>query len=421
MSSLPLLRLLAVVLRSLGKRLLHAALPLYFAVGIAAVLLFGGNGMDAAFVTAHALASYPLRLLLLGAWSIATLPLARNIIFDRDRFFLRSLPVPCVWWLGIDAVASALVQLAWAVLWVRGAGALVGAIAVCAVLGAQSSVLAGLRRSSTGKIRLGAGVPLAAVLTAWYIAPSPLALALLLPTYLLEHRRAWSRAPEPESEGWHVLVTWGSAIATATALAASAYRSNSSALARALALAALACALTSLGIRHNPEWTPADGSRCACALWAGACLLGTAMLARPLLRAETQLGWVLDVCSASRRMRALASIALLAALAAAAGVGFALATCWATGGWASAPRWSAELTLTGASFAALATSAVRITTGGRGRDSSRLLLLLLGPYGAAMLLLALGLPAMLAFSSTTALAASMLSTRFDTPRLASLA
>jgi hypothetical protein len=420
MSTLPLIRLLGAVLPAMGRKLSYAALPLYFAVGIGAVLLFAGNGMDAAFVTAHALASYPVRLLLLGAWSIATLPLARSIVFDRDRFFLRSLPVPRAWWLGIDALASALVQLAWGVLWVRGAGVLGGAIAVCAVLAAQSCVLAGLPRSAAGKIRPTAGIPVAAVLLSWYFAPSPLGLALLLPTYLLEHRRAWLRAPEPRSEGWHAVVPRGPALATSTALAASACRSNASAIARALAVATLGCALTIIGILHNPEWTPEDGGRCACALWGAASMLGAAMLARPLLRAETQLGWVLDVCSASRRLRALASILLLATLAGACGVAFALAVCWATGDWAAAASWSFELLVTGASFAAIAVSSVRITTQGRGRDSSRLLLILLSTYASALLLLAVSLPVMLAFSSAAAFAVSMLSTRFDTPRLPSL-
>lgn len=261
MSFIQLSQVTVVVARTTGKKALYLAAPLYILVGITVFVLFAGNGMDASYVTALAFASPPLRLVLLVGWAMLTLPVARLLLTDPQTFFLRTLPVPRWWLLGIVAMASACVQLAWLVLWVRGAGALSGGIALLAILGAQSYAIAGLRG-----VREWVG--LGCVLLGWQLAPSPAALALLVPTFVLGFRLAWLRAPEPRASGRHRVLASSATLAAATAFGISAYRSNGSAVARAATLTLLAFGAITLGSSNNPEWTQEQVLKLALAIGA---------------------------------------------------------------------------------------------------------------------------------------------------------
>jgi len=354
----------------------YAALPAHFLIGIVAVVAFAGNGMDARTLTDAALASPALRLAALFGWVLASLPVARLLLGDPSITWLRSLPVargglPAI--VGLGLVAS---QLAWAVLWARGAGALAATSALLAALGLSCQLLARARTA-------GEWLRLPALLGAWWLAPSPLALLASTLVGALVYRQAWRRAPEPEAAGGDRLLRLHPALAVASALGSAAYRGDRSAVTRALALVSFAYAGARLGADRNAGWSAREVVGLGAGLWGPSALLGGVTLARPLLGAERQLAWIFDVYGASLRQRALAGIALVGTLGALAGalVGAALALHDVR-----ASALPIELCIAGAAWAGLAAALVRITTQGTGRDGGRQLLALLGAYVAWRLL-----------------------------------
>jgi hypothetical protein len=408
MSLAQLSRVATVTARTTGRRALYLALPLYFVVGIVAFVLFAGNGMNASEVTSLALDSPSVRLSLMVGWSVLTLPAARVLLTDSRVFFLRVLPVPRWWLLGIAGLGLVLVQLAWLVLWVRGEGVPSGVVAVLTVLGLQSYAIARLRgwREWVG---------LGAVLAGWLLAPSPLSLLLVIPAVAWGQRLAWIRAPEPEAAGRHAVISASATLAAATALGVSAYRTNGSAVARASALTLLAYAGTWLGLRHNPDWTVEPVQQLALALWGAACLLGGVTLARPMLSAEADLTALLDGCGMSTRSRVLSGIGLIASIGGLSGALFGLALV------AAAPHSSADMAVplhlvpAGAALAAIALALMRITTRGTGRDSGLQLLALLALVVAASLTLLQSPLLMIAFASTAAVLATAFASRVRLP------
>ena len=405
---LRLLRLAGVLARTTGRRALYAALPLYFLVGIASTILFAGQGMDAATVTTPALASFPLRLGLLVAWALVTLPVARRVVADARVDLLRVLPVPQSWLLAINAALLAIVQLGWGVLWMRGSGWLAGAEALAAVLALQCSVILGAHT------RTCEGLGLAAVAAGWWLAPAAASLAILAPAFALTHRAAWRRAPEASAAGRHRVLGGSAPRALASALAVAALRDNASAAARAASLLLLAVLATRLGLR-NAAWGFDSLLRWAAALWGAACLLGAVTLARPLLRAEAELGWVLDVCAASSRLRAGVSLALALLVFGGAGLIFSLSLSPVLHGAAELVALTAQLGLGGAAWAALAVASVRAGTRGSGEDSRRQLAWLLALYLPLTLLLVFHPPVMLLTLLGVAALASRHAARVPTP------
>jgi hypothetical protein len=402
-------RLLEVMARTSGKSALYAALPLYFLICIVAVIIFGGHGMDASSVTSLALRSSAVRMPLLVGWAMLTLPVARLLVADSRLFFLRALPIPRWWLLGSACCFLAFAQLAWVVLWARGSGAQSAAIALLAVLGAQAYALAGVHGILDG-------VGLASIILGWQLAPSLISLVLLLPAFLIGQRLAWLRALEPKAQGRHCVLTMTAGLAAATAFGISAYRRNPSALGRALALGSVAFTITILGLGNNPEWTRQTSLTVAAALWGAACLLGGVALARPLLQAEAEVAWALDACGVSSVLRAGSSMALLAVLAAAAGCVFGLGVAaWAPRGAVAAGALTLHLALGGAAWAALATALIRISTRGTGQDSGRQLLVLLGVYGVALLVLLASPSAMLVLLMGTSALVSTYALRCPSP------
>jgi hypothetical protein len=97
-----------------GRSALGRALPLYLAIGVASVVLFGGNGLDARTVTAEAERSRSFRCVLLAAWWLAALPVGRAWIGEPAALSLRALPVPRVLVLALLALGCLAIQLPWA-------------------------------------------------------------------------------------------------------------------------------------------------------------------------------------------------------------------------------------------------------------------------------------------------------------------
>jgi hypothetical protein len=167
----------------------------------------------------------------------------------------------------------------------------------------------------------------------------------------------------------------------------------------------------SLGVRNNPEWTPEQVLKLALALWGMASVLGGVTLARPILTAESELTWLLDVCGTSLTFRALTGIGLLAAIGAGGGffVGLALWTTAPGAAVSGAVVW--HLAVAGAALGANALALIRLSARGTGRDSGRQLLGVLGLCIGAGVMLFAGSLHMIAFSITTAALATACATK----------
>jgi hypothetical protein len=157
-SSLAVARYLAV---TSGRSALARALPLYLAIGIASVVLFAGNGLDARSVTAAVLESRGLRAALLGAWCLGVLPVARAWLCDRAALALRALPAPRAAVFGVLGAGCLAIQLPWAVLWLRGASPAAASWAVTVAVALLVTCVGGVR---TAFDALGLGV---ALTSAW--------------------------------------------------------------------------------------------------------------------------------------------------------------------------------------------------------------------------------------------------------------
>src|SRR5690242_10609465 len=111
-----------LVFRSSGPAALKVGLPLYFAIGILATVIFAPRGLDASTVVARAEHSVVARFLMLSAWCVATAPVVRAILSTETNLFLRALPLArwhLLTWLG---ALMFMAELPWAVLWTRGGG-----------------------------------------------------------------------------------------------------------------------------------------------------------------------------------------------------------------------------------------------------------------------------------------------------------
>lgn len=137
-------------------------------------------------------------------------------------------------------------------------------------------------------------------------------------------------------------------------------------------------------------------------------MLGGLTLARPILIAESELTWLLDVCGMSLTFRALTGIGLLACIGAVGGSSLGLAL-WATS--AMSVGLVSHLAVTGAALGAYALALIRITARGTGRDSGRQLLGVLGLCIAAGLTLVAGSLYMIACSTAAAIVATRAATQ----------
>jgi len=79
---------------SSGREALRRGLPFYSVLSITAMIVFAGNGLDAASITRSAGRWLSIRAALLIAWLIPTMPVTRALIQDRRAQFLKTLPVP---------------------------------------------------------------------------------------------------------------------------------------------------------------------------------------------------------------------------------------------------------------------------------------------------------------------------------------
>ena len=203
----------ALLARTAVVNAARRSLALYFAIGVVALVVFAGSGLDAATVVRLASHFTAFRLALLTLWSVATMPAVRGILESPDTFFLRALPIARSSLYAIFTAWIAVAELPWIVLWFRGATA---ASATCAVVMAMA-----VHVSIVSRVRNMVDVSYLAVLAALWTtrAPNALAIPLSAAVFFVNLRKAWARAPERSAPARHVFGARGPVTAVAFALA----------------------------------------------------------------------------------------------------------------------------------------------------------------------------------------------------------
>jgi hypothetical protein len=367
--------LLFAVGATAGRAAFRRTAPFYFAVLIACGLAFGGNGMDAAFLTALMRRSTPLRLSLWGLWLVGSLPAAQAILTEPRLFFLRSLPVSRAQVLSVHALLLIVAELPWLALFARGEGGLSGVAALCAAMALHAGLVAQLRpRAAWPLTALVVGVLASGLPPLWLLlAGAPLLLRTLPAAYLA--------APERAAAGGPALVSPRLGASTALALAhvTLLWRGQRPLLVRCALLCLLSASIAALAIRNNQVASLDGQSTLSLGLLQVPLLLSLVSLAGPLLRAEAQLDWLLATSGIDGRRRvgaAWLALALPALLLSATHAG--LLCAWLSPKGSSLPRLIGLPLGLGVLFAALAQTCLRLTARGDTKDSDRLLLLLLG-------------------------------------------
>jgi hypothetical protein len=267
-----------------GRSANARALPLYLAIGIASVVLFGGNGIDARTVTGEAERRLGFRVALLGVWWLCAFPVTRAWLGDRASLTLRVLPVSRRWVLGALAAGCLVIQLPWAVLWLRGASVGAAAWALTAALALSVAPAAGVRSVLDA---LGVGVAVVSHVIGPHWALAAACAVVFWRSLALAH----GRAPEPASGGGHWVVGGSRALAYATAMAVAALRGHAPVFTRALFMTLASGLLPALYIRQNGGavllW--------ALSFWGPVCVFAATAIAGPLLRVDSGLAWVARV------------------------------------------------------------------------------------------------------------------------------
>ncbi|MBL9006918.1 MAG: hypothetical protein JNJ46_21865 [Myxococcales bacterium] len=357
-----------------GRAAFRRAAPFYFAVAIACGLAFGGNGMDAADLTALLRRSTPLRLSFWGLWLVGSLPAAQAILGEPRLFFLRTLPVSRAQVLGVHAVFLGLAELPWIVLHARGEGMLSGLAVLWAAVALHAWLVARLRpRLALAAVAAVFASLLWPLAPGWLLVASVPLLGLALPT-------AYARAPERAASAGPTLITprLGAVLSLALAYVLLLGRGQRPLLLRGVLLCLLSAAIAALAIRNNAVVALDQQNTLSLGLVSVPLLLSLVSLAGPGLRAEAQLDWLLATAGLDGRRRVLALTVALAMLGVLLsflhGVVLAL---WLDPPAAALPRLLGLPVVLGPLAAAVAQACLRLTAQGTAKDSDRLLLLLL--------------------------------------------
>jgi len=324
------------LVRSAGEPALVRALPLYVGIAMAAAVIFGPTGMDAADVTDAVSASRGFRIGLWAAWLAAMLGPARALFGAQKSFYLRSFPIaPAVHHLVLGLVL-ALLHAPWVYLFARGAGALpaVGALAMAVALTALLSARPrSLADAALGAlIAGGAAVVLALPAPVWaHVAYGGAVAVLAVPG-------AWWRAPEA-GPGWGVVRVRGSWFsALVRAHLAALWRERQAVFGRAGIAALVGAGFAALTARANEASAGAELAVFSLAIGAVSLSVVAGSFAVAVLESERSARWLLDAAAASGVRRAAASSALVAALGAVCGGLHGAVAAWGAG--ADAMSWA---------------------------------------------------------------------------------
>ncbi|HWZ92459.1 MAG TPA: hypothetical protein VNW92_26520 [Polyangiaceae bacterium] len=139
-------RVLRAVVAVLGRPVHLNALALSVALGIPAAILFSSNGLRATDIVALLHRSWRARCLLWAGWLALSAP-ALSVLFSAPGTnTLRALRLPRAPLLGSLFLLAVLIELPWAVLFARGAGASAAWAALTLAVALAASSSAALRR-----------------------------------------------------------------------------------------------------------------------------------------------------------------------------------------------------------------------------------------------------------------------------------
>jgi hypothetical protein len=358
--------------RSSGPMALKVGLPLYLGIGIFEAVIFAHSGLDASTVVMRAERTPATRLVLLMAWSIATLPVARSIVSTEANLFLRSLPIPRWQLLGWLGALLFLAELPWFALWTRGGGVAIGWAATLIALALHAGLVARVLTAIDA-------VLLVVTCTAWLMVHPFSRIAAGALIFIVALARAWRRAPEQRARRPFGRIVGAPALALAKAHALTVIRRHSAALLRAAFIVAIGMAWTGATMLNDEELLGESKTvlRVAMAGWIPSCILGVATPLGPILRTEGAAEWVLAACGTTPAQRRAATLGLLGAAGGTVGLLTGAALAIALGADVTA-RFAlvAGLASSGAALSALTEICFRWASREDGRDGGRLVLAL---------------------------------------------
>lgn len=329
-----------------GAAALRRGLPTLAGLLAGAAMLFGGNGIEAGTVVASARASAPVAALLWTGWLALTQSAVSALWGAPESFWLRSLPAPRTWHVGVLIAMSALAASPWVALWLLGGGVLAGVGALSGALALHAVALA----RPPGPSGVAA---LAATVAALSLSPPWLTLLWTVPLLLVAFRAAWLAAPT------RVGLTRGGLAGSATLALAQAMllglvRAQPSALLRGALWVAISTAAAWLAARNNDLTDAPSLGVLAVGFHAPAALLAGSVAAGPMSTLVARAAWLLDALGVRPSVPAaahlLADALVGASLGAAAGIVLAAA-------WRPMPG-DAAILLTSMTAAGLASAAI---------------------------------------------------------------
>jgi hypothetical protein len=178
--------------------LLRGGLPLNILILIAAVIIFGPQGLSAHQVTHLMRADPGIRIALWSGWVLLTLPVAGRLLTLPSALYLKSLPIPNYLFSMVSGVHLLSVNAAWTLLWWRGSGALSGCSAAATAVAAHSLLVS--RRWRLREWLAGTAVALAMGAS----LPDLGALGIGIAGAVVGLSAAWRTAPERQQGAWRV-------------------------------------------------------------------------------------------------------------------------------------------------------------------------------------------------------------------------
>jgi len=293
-----------VLAQTAGRAALQRALPLYLAVVLGAAIIFGRNGLSPATIAASCSSSRSFRVAIYATWALASLPAIKALLATEASFFLRTLPVPRARMFTVNAVFLVGAELPWIALWLAAAGPIAASAAALTTLSLSCLALCQLERR--------AALAAACLCLALLFAPSPLGLLVVAaPCAVFGVGEVWLRAPELPSRRARAWVRGPAVLALTLSYLVVLRRRASAQLLRAAGFSLIAVGVGFVVINNRGYVSEGELRVAMLITLVPPLALGVTGIAGPILRTESELGWLTSACGTPWLTRQ--SAALLAA------------------------------------------------------------------------------------------------------------